>query len=194
MAPTVRKNAFLIPAWWLVLFTYVAFGWYWHSLVNDLDRLPLFQSLPILFWPFVLLVNLLIISLCTVPHSVINPRVLKWFDSSLFSFIFVIFVSVISVLILTNINALTTLLVLGTVIMIARLDLQVRAYSTAQSWILLLLAAALGSGIGIIAHQWQNSDLRTMERSQQPYQSVLYTAQSEPQAETSCVLSQSQLT
>ncbi|QFZ92036.2 hypothetical protein [Synechococcus elongatus] len=165
MATTTRRPSILLPSWWLVLFTYMTFGWYWHSLFEMIDSMPFFRHLPILFWPFILIVNLFIISLCTVPRSLINSRFLSWFDSSLFSFIFVIFASVLSVLILTHINALATLLILGTVIAIARLDLQIRAYSTVRSWLSLLIAALIGSGLGIAAHHWHQTDAITSARS-----------------------------
>lgn len=151
--------------------------------MGDLDRLPVFRDFPILFWPFIFAVNLLIISLCTVPRRFINSRVLSWFDSSLFSFIFVIFASVISVLVLTHINALATLLILGTVIVIARLDLQIRAYSTTQSWLLLMFAAAIGSGLGVAAHYWHNADPIILDRSQHPHPQLAQTRQPSLQIE-----------
>lgn len=168
MPASTQKPSILIPALWLVVFTYIAFGWYWHSLVEELHRFPVFHEFPVLFWPFILLVNLMLISLCTAPRSLVNPRILSWFDSSLFSFVFIIFASVISVLVLTHVNALATLIILGTALGIARLDLQIRAYSIAQSWILLLLAAVIGGSIGISAHAWHHKAHAEVERSQLP--------------------------
>lgn len=193
MASASHKNALFIPAWWLVIFTYIAFGWYWHSLLENLERMPFFRQFPILFWPFIIIVNLIIISLCTVPRSFINSRVLSWFDSSLFFFIFMVFASVFTVLILTHINALATLLVLGTVIAIARLDLQIRAYSTRQSWLSLLLAAVIGCSLGITAHTWHQSDVVMPERSQTRSQPIESSAQFAHPSKEPLILSQSRL-
>lgn len=193
MASASHKNALFIPAWWLVLCTYIAFGWYWHSLLENLESTPFFRQFPILFWPFITIVNLTIISLCTVPRSFINSRVLSWFESSLFSFIFMIFASVFTVLILTHINALATLLILGTVIAIARLDLQIRAYSTLQSWLSLLLAAVLGCSLGVAVHTWHQSDLLPQERSQTRSQPTIYSTQFDNPLEQPLILSQAPL-
>ena len=168
MPARTQKPSILIPALWLVIFTYMAFGWHWNSLFRQIEDIPVIHHFPILFWPFIITFNLLLISLCTAPRSLVNPRILSWFESSLFSFVFIIFASVLTVLILTHVNALATLIILGTALSIARLDLQIRAYSIVQSWLLLLLAALIGSGIGISAHIWHNNTNPEEERSQLP--------------------------
>jgi hypothetical protein len=115
------------PSLFLLVIVYVFFGWYWES--GDLTASQLawqahHPHMPLQFWTFVLVLNLLLIGFWTAPVRIIEAWVLPWCRNTLISFPLLILLAVVGVLTLTYVDILSKTVMASMALAIARLELQ----------------------------------------------------------------------
>ena len=143
------------PSLFLLLIVYIFFGWYWQS--GDLTASQLawqvhHPHLPGYFWPFVLVLNLLLIGFWTAPVRIIETWVLPWCRNTLISFPLLILLAVVGVLTLTYVDILSKTVMASMALAIARLELQEQNLNYWSLFGNLAGASLLGALLGVGSH------------------------------------------
>lgn len=142
-----------LPALWMLFVTYLVYGWYWRdeesSVVENLDFINLH---PQLYWPLICALVLFLVAIWTTPSRFYKRFVSSWFDSDLLSFLFIIWASVVGVLLLTYFDGFATTVILSSALLLVRLDLLLRGAGLAVTFGLLSLFALGGLAAGATVH------------------------------------------
>jgi hypothetical protein len=143
------------PSLFLLVIVYVFFGWYWQSgdlTASELAWQAQHPHLPLQFWTFVLLLNLLLIGFWTAPLYIIETWILPWCGNTLISFPLLVLLAVVGVLTLTYVDILSKTVMASMALAIARLELQDQKLGYRALFASLAGASLLGALLGVGGH------------------------------------------
>jgi hypothetical protein len=151
-----------LPALWMLFVTHLIFGWYWRDEQSDVvDKVDFFHLHPQLYWVANIGLVLLLVAIWTTPSRFYKQFVGSWFDSDLLTFIFIIWASVMGVLLLTYFDGFTTTVILSSALLLVRLDLLMRGAGVGVTFALLSFFSLSGLISGAIAHWVYLEGMRT---------------------------------
>jgi hypothetical protein len=142
-----------LPALWMLFVTYLVYGWYWRDEESSaIESHDLINLHPELYWPLICALVLFLVAIWTTPSRFYKRFVNSWFDSDLLAFIFLIWASVVGVLLLTYFDGFATTVILSSALLLVRLDLLLRGAGLAVTFVLLSLFALGGLAAGATVH------------------------------------------